>query len=250
MRHVLLALGCCATLAGGDADTVVTWVPGCLAKIYVCGTAEIRDGKEVKAGPAWPIKALPDSPAEVLLLTSVPTVEPPSAVELFTKSAPTNVLLSKSKTIPGVNFYAVEFEGYLLAPIEGVYAVAAASDDPLEIYVEGKLIAKGDSSADPNQGRMFSSDRTDAVSIDQVKGVDPPTIAMHAVQGSVKLAPNRYYHVSVVNRQQWFPASKYFNGTYNTYLSRDMNRGACFKAWMTTPDNKTAPLQLHLPQAK
>ncbi len=249
MRHALLVLGCCTLLAAGDADPVVTWVPGCLAKVYACGTAEVGNGQEVKPGAGWPIKALPDSPGEVLLLPAVPTVESPTAVDLFIKTAPTNVLLPKSKMLAGVNFYAVEFEGYYLAASEGVYAIAAASDDPLEIYVEGKLIAKDETFADPNKGRMYHE--RDWVKTEVIKGTDPPTMATHALHGSVKLSPNRYYHVVIVNRQQWYPASRvYLAGSTDSYFARDLNRGAYFKAWATTPDNKTTPLQLYLPQAK
>jgi len=53
--------------------------------------------------------------------------------------------------------------------------------------------------------------------------------------------------------QRALPASKsrmYRNGTENGYYTTDINRGAIFHATMTTPDNKSGPIPLHLPVVK
>lgn len=247
MRNILCAL-LAASAWAADGDQVVTWSPGCLAKIYVCGKAEVAEGRDVRPGPSWPIKALPDSPAETQMLTALPAVDFPPGPDVFAKMLPPPYLVTKSKVLTGgVNFYAVEFEGYFLSTSEGTYTFSAETDDPVEIYLEGNAVAKHDFSANPNYGKK-SRRGDDWWHKDWMldPGLKPETAV---AQGSVRLAPNRYYHVVLLNRQQWYPATGERSNDQHM-LARDFNRGAFFKAFVNTPDGKTAPLALALPQVR
>lgn len=247
MRYVVLSLILAGSVLAADGDPVVTWTPGCLAKIYVCGKAEVAEGRDIKTGPAWPIKSLPDSPAETLMLQNIPAVEPPAPSEMFAKNIPANYLLPKSKLLTGgVNFYAVEFEGYYLAPIDGIYTFSVESDDPVTIFVEGKQVAINEFAANPSLGRKSTDAdwwHKDLLNDPQVK------IETALTQGSVRMSPNRYYHVVILNMQQWYSVTRErYNGVL--IMARDFNRGAFFKAFINTPDGKTSSLSLSLPQVK
>ena len=235
-------------LGAVENDATVSWVPGCTAKIYLCGKAEVPEGNEVRAGSAWPIRALPDAPAEVLQLPNLPQVDAPPASDLANKSAESNPLVVSKKRVLDLstNFYAVEFEGYYLSMAEGVYTIAVNSDDPVELFVEGKSLLKSDFSANPNLGRVGQSN--DGWQSDKLANPNllPETVS---VQASLRLAPNRYYHVVLLARQQWYRTSKLVYSGY-PFFSRDLNRCAVLRTTICAPDGKTTPLSLSLPVAK
>ncbi len=249
MSKIVILIACSlVVLSAADTDATVSWAPGCLAKIYLCGKAEVPEGNEVRAGSAWPIKALPDAPAEVLQLPNLPQVDAPPASDLANKGTESNPLVVSKKRVLDLstNFYAVEFEGYYLSTTDGVYTIAVTSDDPVELFVEGKSLLKSDVSANPNLGRV--GQYGDYWAADKLNSPNllPETTA---VQASLRLAPNRYYHVVVLARQQWYRTSKLTYGNH-PFNARDLNRGAVLRSTICTPDGKTAPLSLFLPTAK
>ncbi len=258
--HCLILL--CVTLAPLAAETV-TFQPGCLAKVYALGS--LPAGKPptwntVTDDPKiWPIKALPDAPSEILRLKALPEVDVTPLEDVIFKNISPSMLVT-APSLTGINYYAVEFEGYFLATREGVYGFAATSDDPVKIIVEGQLIGESTYSADPTDGpREFGDEGTYGGTWWRESSMrqDPPVQAFRqgsagAAQGAVSCAPNRWYAVQMVAFQRALPASKSLNFRVTTrgYYTTDINRGAIFHATMTTPDNKSGPIPLHLPVVK
>ena len=254
LRACTLVLFSAATLQMLAEETVV-FQPGCLAKIYVCGKYadknELTWEKFKDDVPEWPIKVLPDAPVEVLKLKELPIVDATPLHKIWDqkiKAVPSYLVQSKSDVLRGVNFYAVEFEGYLQTAVAGIHTIGIVSDDPVEVFVEGKSILKSDISASPIDGpskngneRMWPEKEME----------DQPTLAasVTASQGSFNVSPNKWYHVVILAKQRWYRAStsKNFNSTpYTT----DINRGAVFRATLTTPDMKSGWLVLQLPVIK
>ena len=252
MIRVLL---CFVLLSPAIAEDQIQFQPGVLAKIYAVGVYP-QDAKltwnEMKADvPGWPIKELPDAPVEVLRLKELPTVEATSLKDIAAKGEPTRLVTSKSGVLRGCNFYAVEFEGYLQSTIDGVSTIGITSDDPVEVFVEGKRILNSDFSASPVRG---PSAKESERSFWPVESLDNPILVpdVATAQGTFRLSPNKFYHVLIVARQRWFQAARAIqpNGMNNWIRTVDLNRGAVFRATLCGPDGKTGPLPLQLPVTK
>lgn len=239
------------------AEETVAFQPGLLAKIYVCGKypeESIADWDKIKLDVAdWPIKALPDAPAEIQRLRELPEVEPTSLEAIFTKRADPNYLVpTKSGIMRGVNFYAVEFEGYYFAAQEGLYTVTVTSDDPVDVFIEGKLVLRSEFAANPIEG---PTNRLDRCLWNSPWNKMPPFGSIATKQATFRCSPNRYYHVLLVCRQRWYAASRRSasggenpNPEWNYGVTTcDLNRGAVLKVVLATPDNKSGPMALQLP---
>lgn len=243
---VILILGAAALVA----EDQVQFQPGVLAKIYACGawSGKLLWNDYTDSSGLWPIKVLPDSPGEILRLKELPVVEATTLTQLRKNIAPSLLVNPKSAILRGQNFYAVEFEGYLIAPTEGIYTVVISCDDPYEVYMEGKLIVKSEWAADPKLGPVLSGDPFNP---EQCRVPDGSENDVHLVgstatkQASVQLSPNKFYHTLIVCRQRWIPATVLRYGT--EWFTPDLNRGAVFRASLTTPDGKSGPLALQLP---
>jgi hypothetical protein len=251
LRTCTLVLISAATLQMLAEETVV-FQPGCLAKIYVCGKYpdkyELTHDKFKDDVPEWPIKVLPDAPAEVLKLKELPVAEatPLSKIWDKTKAEPSRLVQSKADVLRGANFYAVEFEGYLQATVAGVHTIGIVSDDPVEVFVEGKSVLKFDFCASPIDGpRQNGSMQWDARQLEDQPALIAATMAS---QGSFSVSPNKWYHVVILAKQRWYPATR--SGDNNGIFTSDLNRGAVFRATLTTPDMKSGPLLLQLPVVK
>lgn len=248
---LLLILAMCVHAA--DNGKPVTWSPGCLAKVYLCGSIDTKeypspDFKDVDPAKLWPDKKLSEGAAETLRLNALPEVEPPSLKDYLKQDGlQSNVLLPQSKALAaGVHFYTVEFEGYLFTSDAGVYTITVQSDDPVEVYVEGRLVANQESWADPKM--MFTGQFGDSFALEFCTSpLLKPTVSSR--QGAIRCSPNRYYHVSVIARQLWLPISPaWLNGAPKFIPSRNLNRGAFFKATLNRPDGTTGPIPLQLPK--
>ena len=196
MKILSLLCLCCLGLAAEDQ---VQFQPGVLAKVYACGAfsgklwwQEYKDTSNL-----WPIDKLPDSPGEILRLKELPIVDATPLPQLAKDGIPSYLVNPKTGILRGVNFYAVEFEGYFSAPIEGVYTLVITSDDPIEVFIEGKSVCKSDYAADPIYGpTLTGQDRGgnpngSVVAVDQ--GADPRLKAYSAtIQASLRLAPNKW----------------------------------------------------------
>ena len=243
----------CVIFGSVVAEEQVQFQPGVLAKVYAIGTYP-QDAKltwnEMKPDvPGWPIKELPDAPVEVMRLKELPIVEATSMKDIAAKGEPSRLVTSKSGVLRGCNFYAVEFEGYLQSTTDGISTFGITSDDPVEVFVEGKRILSQEFSASPITGPTFRDRETanwPTESLDDPRLV--PSLA--TAQGSVRLSPNKYYHVVIVVRQRWLPAARAFNDNPVWIRTVDLNRGAVFRATLCGPDGKTGPLPLHLPVTK
>ena len=253
LRACTLVLISAATLQMLAEETVV-FQPGCLAKIYVCGKYsdkyELTHDKFKDDVPEWPIKVLPDAPVEVLKLKELPVVDatPLSKIWDKTKAEPSRLVESKAGVLRGANFYAVEFEGYLQATGAGVHTIGIVSDDPVEVFVEGKSILKSDISASPIDGPS-KKDENKCWPISELEDQPALVATVTASQGSFNVSPNKWYHVVILAKQRWYRASAsmpYGGMCFTT----DLNRGAVFRATLTTPDMKSGPLLLQLPVVK
>lgn len=250
MRIFLSVILAC-TLA--QAEEQVQFQPGVLAKIYACGaytgTMDWQN-MSVDTSNAWPIKALPDAPGEVQRLREFPTIEATPLTEMA-KGVPASKLVKpKTNILTGINYYAVEFEGYLLADMEGVYTLVVTSDDPVQIFIEGKSILNDFFEANPILlGVKYNGGPNEVPDAE----VNNPLIipSVNTSQASFKLSPNKYYQMTVICRQRWLAASgdKSFvkNGYANAFFMCNLNRGAVLRVTLTTPDGKSAPLSLQLP---
>jgi len=254
--HCLILL--CVTLSPLAAETV-TFQPGCLAKVYALGSLPV--GKQLAWNEvnddekAWPVKVLPDAPSEILRLKSLPEVDVTPLEDIILKRLQPSVLVNAT-CLTGINYYAVEFEGYFLAGQEGVYGFGVTSDDPVKIIVEGQLIGESSYSANPVAGPVEYGDsgpfwleadiKPDAPSPDLRRG------SAGAALGAVSCAPNRWYNVQIIALQRRIQASRTRVSDRRGwgYYTTDINRGAIFHATMTTPDNKSGPIPLHLPVVK
>jgi PA14 domain len=240
----------------------VSFSPGCLAKIYVIGNFPL-DPEAKKKSPLmavtekqmkglWPIVTLPDGPVEILRLPQMPTVAALPISKLCLESEqPNHLVESKTGILTNVNVYAVEFEGYFLAAKEGIYTFGAISDDPVEIYVEGNKIAESTFAADLSDGPRIGDNAEDLVNEVDVKA-NRVVGTTSSTQGSVKLAPGRWYAVTIVARQRWMAAyhfSRRIDGS-PYWSSRDANRGACLAVTASGPDGMSGPLKLSLPNVK
>ena len=250
----LLSL-CFSLMIGGAAvaEETVQFQPGVLAKIYACGRLPAETplawNKAPVDVPEWPIKALPDSPVEVLRLKELPLVDATSMNEIANKKGePSRLVASKADVLRGCHFYAVEFEGYYLSPLDGVYTIGVTSDDPVTVFIEGKQVLSSEFVASMIHGPGINDREPNNWQVDKLD--DPRLVpSVSTAQGSVHLAPNKYYHVLILARQRWLPASRAFNS--NTWIfTSDLNRGAVFRTVLTTPDGKTGPLPLALPVTK
>lgn len=199
-------------VAGFTADEPVTYEPGCLAKIYVIGMSNDYNDKRF-----WPIQAVPDTPSEVIRLREGPNIEGGRDPE--NNSLPNRLITSKIGILNEVNFYVVEYEGWLGCKNEGIYTLSAQTDDPIEIFVEGRSVIKTDHAAEINN----ASERDISIS-----------------QASIKLGGSRYYHVSILAKQRWYKIK--FNGDQPHY-----NAGAHLKVWLASPSGKPAIIPLCLP---
>ncbi len=241
-----------AAMSLAFTEEQVQFQPGVLAKIYAVGRYP-QEAKlawnEVKADvPGWPIKELPDAPVEVLRLKELPVVEATSMTDIAAKGEPSRLVTSKLGVLRGCNFYAVEFEGYLQSTTEGISTIGVTSDDPVDVYVEGKRILSSGFSASPITGPTFKENETanwPKDSLDDQRLV--PSVA--TAQGSIRLSPNKFYHVLIVARQRWFPAARANDGS-SWIRTVDINRGAVFRVSLCGPDGKTGPLSLQLPVTK
>jgi hypothetical protein len=216
----------------------VTYEPGCLAKIYVVGRV-VGDANEVPPGTdkdnqkLWPITALPDSPAETLKLSALPAVDV-VASDPNNGGNPNTLVRSRSGILRDVNYYAVEFEGWFKAEQDGIYTLSVQSDDPVEVYVEGKAILRS----------TFVADWTRT-------SYELP-LQSGSAQGSMKLAKDRWYHVALIAKQRW-AKSLVHSGWRGHQREREWNenvnsnRGASFKAFLNPPTGSTMPLALSLP---
>ena len=241
----------------------VSFSPGCLAKVYVIGNfppdpeakkdSPLAQVSERQMKGLWPITVLPDGPVEILRLPNLPTVTATPLSKICLASEPPNHLVeSKTGILSNVNVYAVEFEGYFQAPKDGVYTFGAISDDPVEIYIEGNKVAESTFAADISDGPRYGKRTDDFVSDVDVKA-DRALGTTASAQGSVKLAPGRWYAVSVLTRQRWMAAYHHHDSLgFNqpVWSSRDANRGACLAVTVTTPDGASGPLKLSLPNVK
>lgn len=265
MRFLILA-AILATPITLHAETV-SFSAGCLAKIYVIGNFPF-DPDSGKSSPVaivtekqlkglWPIENLPDGPVEILRLPNLPTVNAvPLSKLCLASESPNHLVESKSGILTNVNVYAVEFEGYFQAPKEGVYTFGAISDDPVEIYIEGNKIAESTFAANlsdgPHWGAENANDMVHEINIkaDRVLGTTA------ALQGSAKLAPGRWYAITILARQRWMAAvhhkafARIGDNNDVAWPSRDANRGACLTVTVTTPDGVSGPLKLSLPNVK
>lgn len=199
------------------AEDTVTYEPGCTAKIYVIGRFE-KDQKE--NDKLWPIKALPDAPSETVRLTGGPNVETNPSDKTNNNGHPNYLVRSKLGLLNDVNYYAVELEGWVQAKTDGVYTISLQSDDPVEIFMEGKSIVRSEFIA--NWDSEIANE-------------------LGTAQGSVKLTASKWYHVSIIARQRWFRFETYYSQIRNT------NRGAHLKVWMATPGGQAAIIPLCLP---
>lgn len=259
MRSMLLATILLAILPvcahAGDSDQPVTWSPGCLAKVYLCGSIDTReypspDFDKVDPAKLWPDQKLPEGPAETIQLTTLPEVEPPALKDYLKQNElQSNVLMPQSRSLSSrVHFYAIEFEGYLFAGDAGIYTITVQSDDPVEVFVEGRPVAKQEAWADPRL--RFTGQRGDSFTQEFCTSslLKPTTFSC---QGAFRCSPNRYYHVAIIARQLWLPISPaWFNGADKLIPSRNLNRGAVFKAMLNRPDGTTGPIPLQLPKVK
>jgi PA14 domain len=232
----------------------VTFSPGCLAKIYVIGEFKMErktlDGvSTAELNGLWPITTLPDAPAETQRLPSFPAIKATPLNKIVYENADPNYLVnSKAGVLKNVNIYAVEFEGYFQSPVEGIYTFTITADDPTELFIEGNKITATQQVANLSDGpRRISNVDYDWVSADAVK-TNLVDITTETVQGSAKLAPGRWYAVTVVARQLWM--HPYRNTYNNAWASRDVNRGAYLTINVNDPTGKSAPLQLSLPNVK
>jgi hypothetical protein len=235
------------------AEETVVFQPGCLAKIYVCGkysdNYELKQTKFKDDVPEWPIKVLPDAPVEVLKLKELPVVEATPLAKIWgkNKAVPSRLVESKADVLRGANFYAVEFEGYLQATVAGIHTIGIVSDDPIEVFVEGKSILKSDISVSPIEGPSKNGD--DKLWPGNELEDQPALVAsVTASQGSFSVSPNKWYHVIILAKQRWYPATRATH--YENVFTTDLNRGAVFRATLTTPDMKSGPLFLQLPVVK
>jgi PA14 domain len=231
----------------------VTFSPGCLAKIYVIGQFKMErktlDGvSTAELNGLWPITTLPDAPAETLRLPAFPAIKAtPLSKIIYENAEPNYLVTSKAGVLKNVNIYAVEFEGYFQSPVEGIYTFTVTADDPTELFIEGNKIAATEQTAKLSDGPRRNSRDDDWVSADATKNnlVDTST---DTVQASVKMAPGRWYAVTIVARQLWM--SPYRNFSSSGGSSRDINRGAHLTINVSDPIGKSAPLQLSLPNVK
>lgn len=241
----------------------VTFSPGCLAKIYVIGNflpdpdagnsppLAVVTEKQMKG--LWPINTLPDGPMEVLRLPNIPIVAAPVASNVcYGLEEPNHLIESKTGILNNVNVYAVEFEGYFLASKEGLYTFGALSDDPFEIYVEGNKVAESSFAANMSEGPRSGNRPDDAVIDGDLKKDDSFPCSSNSAQGTTKLAPGRWYAVSILARQRWMAA--YHNPIYIHDVggrnARDVNRGACLTVTVSDPNGVSGPLKLSLPNVK
>jgi len=231
----------------------VQFQPGCLAKIYPMGKLieptqwnVFKDNKD-----CWPITTLPDAPTEILRLPSLPTVEAINLDRIWNKvEDPSRLVESKMGCLRDVNYYAIEFEGYFLAPQEGTYSFTITSDDPVALYVEGNLLAQHTQAASPTECPSLNAGET-GVTKDYL--TDSHLIpSIWSAQGTASMTPNRWYHISLMCRQRWIQPARQLNQfNRNFYHSSDLNRGAVLRTIVLGPDQKAVPLSLSLPiQAK
>ncbi len=239
-----LTLAALATLPATAAD--FTLQPGVITKIYALGVAPKSGGDVVDYGKEWPAKVLPDAPGEILILPQIPRVRPPSPKKYFEENAESNLLITpKTSILHGVNFYTVEFEGFLQSTSEGVYSIGVTSDDPVKVFIEGRQILSQDEFANPNFGR--TRDNEEWFNRDQTDHPDC-RIQTFSTQGSALLSANKAYHVVVLCQQAVTIPCR--NRYHDRLLSRDLNRGAFLDVSFTTPEGKTGPLPLVIPVAK
>ena len=244
----------CVILTSVVAEEQVQFQPGVLAKVYAIGTYPLTaklTWNEMKPDvPGWPIKELPDAPVEVMRLKELPIVEATSMKDIAAKGETSRLVTTKSGVLRGCNFYAVEFEGYLQSTIDGISTIGITSDDPVDVYIEGKRIINLEFSASPITGPTFKE--SEATNWPTASLDDPRLVpAVATAQGSVRLSPNKFYHVLIVARQRWFPAARGINSFSDNWIRTvDLNRGAVFRATLCGPDGKTGPLPLQLPVTK
>lgn len=254
MRHLPLLAVLCATPIALHAEAV-TFSPGCLAKIYVIGQFKLErktlDGvSQVEMNGLWPITTLPDAPAEIQRLPAFPAIRATPLNKIIFEGAEPNYLVnSKAGVLKDVNMYVVEFDGYFQSPVEGVYTFTMTTDDPTEFYLEGNKIVATEAMADLSDGPRFNNADNDRVPTDAIKN-NKLDIVTQSVQGSARLAPGRWYAVSVIGRQRWMAPLRHYNSSYQYSYSRDVNRGAHLTINVNDPAGKSAPLQLALPNVK
>ncbi len=213
--RMLPAFLCVLTAGAVMAEDAVTYEPGCTAKIYVIGRHNEHEKKE--NDKLWPIKALPDAPSETIRLPGGPNIETDPS-DKTNNGYPNYLVRSKLGLLKDVNYYAVEFEGWVQAKADGVYTISTQSDDPVEIFMEGKPVLRSD---------FFANWESRSLN------------ELETAQGSVKLSVNKWYHVAVISRQRWCRSDG--NGSWNT------NRGAHLKVWMATPGGQASIIPLCLP---
>ena len=218
----ILAISFMSLLIGSlSAADAVTYTPGCMAKIYVIGRApnpgspDSPDNKQM-----WPIRALPDTPSETLHLSGGPDIETNPA-DSANKGFPNYLVRSELGILNGVHFYAVEFEGWVLAKVDGIYTISTQSDDPVEVFIEGKAMIRSDFTANP---------------------LSCSANELGTGQCSVKLAGGKWYHVSIIARQQWWGTAQSYNGGVNK-----TNCGAHLKVWLAMPGGEASIIPLCWP---
>ena len=255
MKSFLILIFGMAALAAEDQ---VQFQPGVLAKIYACGsfTGTITFNAMTDTSGNWPIKNLPDSPGEIQRLREFPIVEATSLKRLNSGSLPSYLVTPKTSILRDINYYAIEFEGYFLAPLDGVYTLVVNSDDPIDLFIEAKSVLKSEYSVSPIigptlDGAELRSPHTENLAYDSwvnEKDFENSRIVASAatLQASVRLSPNKYYHTVVVCRQRWFPAMGLSDG-YKNCRTSSLNRGAVLKIVVVNPDGKSGALSLQLP---
>lgn len=257
MRHLFSCAVLCASPIALHAETV-SFSPGCLAKIYVIGQFKLErktlDGVSItELNGLWPITTLPDAPAEVQRLPTFPAIKAtPLAKILFEGAEPNYLVNSKAGVLKDVNIYAVEFEGYFQSPVEGVYTFTVTADDPTELYIEGNKIIATETAANLSDGPHMNSGNSDWVHFESVK-TNLVDISTQTVQASSRLAPGRWYAVTIVARQRWmqpYRNNRDGSGSNLFWTSRDVNRGAYLTINVSDPTGKSTPLQLSLPNVK
>lgn len=223
MRPLIAIISSLTILLAADppapvAAKPVEFVEGCNAMLY---TSKV-----------WPIGQLPEAPAEVVKLPSLPVVR-----SNFDGRAGGNLLVASALGIlDDAHYYAVVFDGYFFSADEGKYGFTITSDDPIQTWIEGTEIPglKSDFTVLAPEVRGDSAIRA----IEQMV-VTPKTAT---VSDSVLLGANRWYRVTILCSQVRVPV--YFA---KSYPEDERNRaGAFFRAFVTSPAGATVPLTLHL----
>ena len=209
MKFIAALVASLTTVALNAADVKpLEFESGCNALVYLAQPQE------------WPLKTLPDAPAEVVRLSDLPVV----AAGANEQAGGNFLVRSRADLLNNaITNYAISFDGYFFSSEEGKYGLALTTDDPVTVWIEGHEIPKLKSDTQVDFGSRGPVNFT--------------------LTDSVILGAMRWYRVTILCQQRRQESS------HARELANPERGGACFRLMVTTPSGQTNPMNLYLPKA-